>query len=383
MEKKKLGIIGASYLQAPLIQKAKDMGIETHVFAWAANDIGEEIADFFYPISIVDKEEILEKCKDLRIDGICTIASDLAAITVGYIADKMNLIGNTWDCVITSTNKHLMRMRFDEKQDPSPKSLQVFSAEDLKGKKLQYPVIIKPSDRSGSRGITKVYSEKKLTKAVDYALSQSFEKTALVEEYAEGQEYSVEYISFEGKHYFLALTHKYTTGAPHFVETGHLEPAPVSDERLARIQAVVSHALNSLGIQYGASHTELKIDSNGIIRLIEIGGRMGGDFIGSDLVYLSTGIDFVGDVIRIALGMKPDIKAQWNRAAAVRFIVGKPDLIALEKLKKEHPEYLIREEIKELMNEEVLDSSSRFGYYLMSADSAEELIPYMPETQEE
>ena len=83
---KKLAIIGASYLQEPLIEKAKSMGIETHVFAWAAGDVGEKSADYFYPISIVEKDEILKRCREIGIDGICTIASDLAVITVNYVA---------------------------------------------------------------------------------------------------------------------------------------------------------------------------------------------------------------------------------------------------------------------------------------------------------
>ena len=92
---KKLAIIGASYLQQPLIEKAKSLGIETHVFAWKCGDIGEEIADVFYPISIVEKEEILAKCREIGIDGVCSIASDLAAITVNYVASEMGLAGNT------------------------------------------------------------------------------------------------------------------------------------------------------------------------------------------------------------------------------------------------------------------------------------------------
>ena len=72
---KNLAIIGASYLQLPLIEKAKEMGYTTHVFAWKANDVGEEAADKFYPISIIEKEEILEVCKKIGICGICSIAS--------------------------------------------------------------------------------------------------------------------------------------------------------------------------------------------------------------------------------------------------------------------------------------------------------------------
>ena len=118
----KLAIIGASYLQLPLIKKAKSMGIETHVFAWKVGDVGETEADFFYPISIVEKDKILEKCEEIKIDGICSIASDLAAITVNYIASQLGLNGNSSECTMISTNKHLMRRAFEMGGDPSPKA---------------------------------------------------------------------------------------------------------------------------------------------------------------------------------------------------------------------------------------------------------------------
>ena len=313
---KKLAIIGASYLQLPLIEKAKSMSIETHVFAWAANDVGETAADHFYPISIVEKEQILDKCRQIGIDGICSIASDLAMLAVNYVAEKMGLTGNSMECTLRSTNKHLMRQAFEQHGDPSPKSLLVECVDDLRSVPLHYPVIVKPTDRSGSRGITKLDSPNGLAEAIENAKSQGFEKKALVEEFATGQEYSVEYISWQGEHHFLALTHKYTTGAPGFIETGHLEPAPVSEETVERVKAAVSHALNSLGIRYGASHSELKIDADGRIMLIEIGGRMGGDFIGSDLVELSTGVDYVRAVIDAALGERPVLTRSARSAAA-------------------------------------------------------------------
>ena len=77
---KNLAIIGASFLQLPLILKAKEMGYKTHVFAWKANDVGEQAADVFYPISIVEKEKILEECRKIGIDGICSIASELTML---------------------------------------------------------------------------------------------------------------------------------------------------------------------------------------------------------------------------------------------------------------------------------------------------------------
>ena len=175
-----LAIIGASYLQEPLIRKAKEMGIITHVFAWAADDVGEKIADFFYPISIVEKENILQKCQEIGIDGICSIASDLAVVTVNYVAEKMGLIGNSMESTLLSTNKHNMRKAFEENGDPSPRSIMVRSADEVL-EDLQYPVIVKPLDRSGSRGIFKLFDSARLNEAITEAENQGFIKNALGE----------------------------------------------------------------------------------------------------------------------------------------------------------------------------------------------------------
>lgn len=376
---KKLAIIGASYLQEPLIQKAKSMGIETHVFAWAANDVGEKSADYFYPISIVEKDAILHKCREIGIDGISSIASDLAMVTVNYVAEQLGLAGNSVECTERSTNKHKMRQCFEQNGDPSPKSILADNMDDLRGVSLNYPVIVKPTDRSGSRGITKLESGTDLQEAIDRAKGLSLEGHALVEEFAVGQEYSVECVSWQGEHHFLAMTHKYTTGSPMFIETGHLQPAPVAEERVEQVKAVVFHALDSLGIENGASHSELKITKDGRITLIEIGGRMGGDFIGSDLVCLSTGYDFVKAVIEIALGQKPSGTVGTTSAAAVRFVFGPKDVFVFRKIQEEHPEIIVRQDVTEQFDHEVVDSGSRFGYYLLQSDDAELLRKYMPE----
>lgn len=376
---RKIAILGASALQVPLIEKAKSMGIETHVFAWAADDVGEKIADYFYPISTVEKDAILEECKRIGVDGICSIASDLAMITVNYVASELGLTGNTIEATIRSTNKHQMRETFLKNGDPSPKSILVDEKFDLSTLNMTFPVIVKPTDRSGSRGISKLDGPEGLERAVENAIKLSFEKKALVEEYVEGQEYSVEFISYAGKHHFIALTKKYTTGAPHFIETGHIEPAPIGEKLLKKIKNVVSHALDSLGLKYGASHSEMKVDAEGNIHLIEIGGRMGGGFIGSDLVELSTGFDFVKAVLEISLGEEPDLHEICPKgASAIRFILSEDDLKALDRLKSENNGFLVRADIKAERNEPVTDDSNRHGFFIMRASTVEELVPYLP-----
>lgn len=368
MKTKNLAIIGASYLQLPLIQKAKELGYKTHVFAWAANDVGEFAADYFYPISIVEKEKIAEKCKEIGICGVCSIATDLGTIAVSYVANKLGLPGNSMDCTYKSTNKHLMRETFEQNGDPSPKSILVDANTDISKLNLTYPVIVKPTDRSGSRGIYKVDSSKGLEKAIHSAISEGFEKKALVEEFAEGQEYSVEGISYNGEHHILAVTLKYTTGAPHFIETGHLEPAPISIDTYKKIVSVVTHALDSLGIENSASHSEIKIDEKGNLRIIEIGARMGGDCIGSDLVHYSTGIDYVRAVIQVACGNPPDLKPdQETCKAEVRFILTEKDFQEFNRIRTEGSEKIlhIANDVKLNLIGKTTDSSNRAGCYIV------------------
>lgn len=361
-----IAIIGASYLQLPLIEKAKAMGYKTHVFAWKANDVGEMAADVFHPISIIEKEKILEVCQKIGICGICSIASDVAVLTVNYVAEKMGLTGNSEKSSLKSTNKHLMREAFAKSGDPSPKSFLVDENTDIQAIDISFPVIVKPTDRSGSRGIYKLESKERLNMAVRDAMSQSFESKALIEEYVEGDEYSVEYISYNGKHYFLALTKKYTTGAPHFIETGHMQPASVSKEAFEQIKKIVSHALDTLEIKFGASHSEIKIDHDGTIKIIEIGARMGGDCIGSDLVYYSTGYDYIKMVIQVACGEEPAFEREcMPEPVESVFIITQDDIKELERLKKNEPDKLIK--IVDFHPEkigETTDSSNRAGCYV-------------------
>ena len=364
--KQNLAIIGASYLQLPLIEMAKQMGYTTHVFAWACNDVGETAADHFYPVSIVEKDEILKQCEQIGICGICSIASDLAMLTVNYVAEKLGLVCNTMAATEKSTNKHLMRKAFEANGDPSPKSFLVDKDTALESLQLTYPVIVKPTDRSGSRGIFKVTAFEELAQAVSESMQAGFEHKVLIEEFAEGQEYSVEYISYRGQHHFLALTHKYTTGAPHFIETGHLQPAPVSEETLKKVQAVVEHALDTLELKNGASHSELKIDDNGNIRIIEIGGRMGGDCIGSDLVRYSTGMDFVKMVIQVATNNVPDFTPVYKpHPVAIKFIFTQEDLREFEAMQANEPARILK--VVDYHPENIgsiTDSSNRAGCYI-------------------
>lgn len=376
----KIAIIGASYLQLPLIRKAKNMGIQTHVFAWECGDVGEAESDFFYPISIVEKDAILEKCKSIQIDGICSIASDLAVITVNYVAEKMGLVGNGIDSSAISVNKYEMKKALLHNNVPTARCVLAESDTIPDISDMNYPLIVKPTDRSGSRGITKVTDSSQIAGALKISINQSFEKKALIEEYVTGKEYSVECISYNGEHRMLTITEKFTTGAPHYIETGHLEPALLSPEQSDMVRQIVFRGLDALKIRYGASHSELKINGD-IIKIIEIGARMGGDMIGSTLVRLSTGFDFVKAVIDICLGKEPDEENSQNSKScisAIRYIVDKDGVNSLKEIQKHHPDILYETDARYVDVSDVFDSSSRKGYYIMSSENRELITHYMP-----
>lgn len=373
--KQKVVIIGASDFQNPLILKAKEHGYETHVFAWKNNEIGEKTADYFYDISINEKEKILEKCKEIKPCAVCSIASDLAVTTVNYVAHNLGLVSNNPKYSKICTNKYKMRQALEKGNINVPKYLKTGKNLQLsKVAEFNYPLIVKPTDRSGSRGVTLINDSKEIKAAIDNAISYSYEKKAIIEEYIDGDEYSCECISYKGKHHLLAITKKYTTGAPHFIETAHIEPSGLNDEMIKTVEEEIFKALDVLHIEYGASHSEFKINNKGQIKIIEIGARMGGDCIGSDLVQISTGHDFVQYVLDVSLGKELKLKeTKDNNIAFIKFIFSKEDIENYKELKKTKPELIYFENISEDIEHEIVDSSTRYGFYIIKANNIEEI----------
>jgi biotin carboxylase len=373
--KKKLAIIGASYLQVPLVKKAKTMGLETHVFAWEQGAAAKEMADFFYPVSILDRDTILNFCNKIKPHGIVSIASDIAMHTVNSIAQELDLIGNDLECTIATTDKYVMRSTLSANKIRCPgfifvQKLSDIHLEDLA--KLKFPVIVKPTDRSGSRGVTKVNSLEFLEDAVNRAVTESLSATAIVEEFVNGKEFSIEMITWRHNHHFLAVTEKVTTGSPYFVEIEQHEPAQVTDEVKNAMISLTIKALNALGVTYGASHSEIIVDENNELFIVEIGARMGGDNIGACLVEMSTGYDFVKGVIEVSMGTEPIVKRTWNKFAGIYYLTppaGRVRNICINPMfKPQIKGYEIFVKMNDEVNYPVRDSSRRSGYIMYQSD---------------
>ena len=366
--KPKIAIIGANEAIDILICKAKEKGYETHVFAWQNGDPGEKSADVFYPVSTADKEEILNICRGIGIVGIASVTSDFAVSTVNYVARNLDLVGN---CEITDAvarNKFLMRKAFRDNGVYTPWFTKVGKDTDLSFMEdHNYPVIVKPTDRWSSMGVTCVRSFKELQQAVDYAAELSLTDEAIIEDFMEGPEYSAECICQDGVCHILTVTKKLTTGYPHYVESGHMQPADIPAEKLPYVHQVVKKAVAALCIENSAAHVEFRCLENGEIGIIEIGARMGGDYIGTDLVRLSTGYDYVGMVIDMACGKKLDFTPNYHyKSSRVHFIMDQTDYETFQKLELGANEVMERSVIFNTnFDHEIMNSSDRYGYYIL------------------
>lgn len=370
---KKVVIIGANDFQNPLILKAKELGYETYVFAWKDGSVGEKTADYFYPISIVEKDKILEECKKIKPQAIASIGSDLASITVNYLAHELGLPCNNPKYSKQCTNKYEMRRVFLENEVDVPKFIKLCKDDEVILDGFEFPVIVKPTDRSGSRGIFLCKNIEEVKEAIPISLELSFEKKAIVEEYITGNEYSCEGITQNGEHHILAFTKKYTTGAPHFIETGHRQPSDLTEEQQENASIIIKKALTALNIENSASHTEFKVDEKGRIRIIEIGARMGGDCIGSHLVKISTGYDFVKMVLDVALGNKIElVKVNKPHQAIIKFIFDDEDIKRYEIIKNKFSKEMCykTEIVKD--DSQITDSSSRKGFFIL--DTSDEKL---------
>lgn len=345
------------------------MGLETHCFSWADGAVCKDVADYFYPISIIEKEKILDKCREIGINAIVSIASDVAVVTVNYVAAAMGLIANPNEYTEITTNKYKMRQALRKHHCPCPVFMQINKDDKLEFNNLKFPVIVKPTDRSGSRGVAKVYTLEELSHAVQRASSESFTGEVIVEEFVDGQEISVETISFKGEHHILQITDKVTTGEPYFVELEHHQPSALPNHIKEQVKKIVKESLNALHIQNGASHSEIKITPEGDIKIIEIGARMGGDFIGSDLVELSTGYDFLRGVVEVAFGIfnKPQLTSK--KYSGVYFL--SKETSNLKKYIDHWIDYkdIVRAEITDAELREIKESADRSGYFIYQSDS--------------
>lgn len=327
---KKIMVLAAGLLQIDVIEKAKRMGYYVLAVDGNPKAPGFNVADKAICADIVNEETMLKIARDEHVDGVIHPCSEVSMAVMGRINDELGLSGISRDQAICATNKHLMRKAFEKGNAPSPKSILAQDAEDAWSRlqnEFDTDAILKPSRNSGSRGIAKVsrnMDKGDFIRAYDEALSESRDHSVLIEQFIEGPEFSIEMIVWQGEIHVLTVTDKKTTGAPHFVELGHNQPSCFSDTDVETLKAAAVAGVRALGVNNCACHAEAKL-MNGKAYLMEVGARLGGDFISTELTHLSTGIDMVAAAIDVALGVEPDLSAKEEpKGVCIRYFCPKP-----------------------------------------------------------
>ena len=377
---KKVLIIGASILQFPAIQKAKEMGYYVGVADYNPKAIGIPYADEYFNVSTIDVEGVTKVAQSFKPDGIMTLATDMPMRAVAAACEACGLPGISYETAVKATDKAEMIKTFEANGVEHP---WYFVAEDKTAfdevlERITFPCIMKPTDNAGSRGVVLAHDIEELKNAYSYSQGESRGGAVIIEEYLQGPEFSIEVMVVDGEPHVLQITDKLTTGAPHFVEMGHSQPTRQSEDNQAKIRDLAIRACKAVGINCGPAHVELILTKNGP-KMVELGARMGGDCITTHLVPLSTGIDMVALTIRLACGEYVDLEQKIYKGSAIRYFKTQAGLIKeIKGLEVARKIAGVKEiSVVHCVGEQAVEIGSsvdRVGFVIAQADTAMEAV---------
>ena len=320
---KKILIIGAGFLQRFVIQKAKQLGYVTLAVDANPQAVGFADADEYAVINIVDQKACLAYAKEKKIDGVLTAATDYGVLTAAYIAQELHLPGLHYEVAELIKNKYRVRKcLYEHRVDDTEQAYEVDSGTDLSDlcKKITFPVMVKPCDGSGSRGASRVDTAYQFQAACQYAMESSITHRATVETFIFGKEYGAETLVVNGEPHVLGIMRKWMTEPPYYAELGHAIPTDLPLEVERRAKQCVQKAIQALGINFGSVNMDMLITAEGTVHIIDIGARMGGNMIGPCIIPYGTGIDYMSNMIRNAVGDAIDLTQGAPCAVATRLL---------------------------------------------------------------
>lgn len=368
---KKLLILGAGQMQVPIIALAKQLGHTTIVADYDPNAPGFKYADVKSTISTIDKDAVLELAKNEQVDGILT-TSDYPVRVVAYVGEKLGLPAMTQQVAEVCTDKYQQRLLFRNNGINTPFFVQCDANSDL-SHLTEFPYIVKPVDSSASRGVERVQTQEQLCKAVEAACELSRSGKAIVESFIGGKEFSVETLTQNGITHIIQITEKLTRGEEqgYFVEDTHIEPARITKVEADAIREEVLKAAKAVGVDNCPTHTEIKL-WDGKPYIIEMACRLGGDYITSDLVPLSTGISMMVNLIRLSLGEKIDVEPKFSKWSSVQFL-NEDNYFKCKEFISTGDSHIKRSEVEEYKDGVIKNSLDRLGYVILQASTREDI----------
>ncbi len=369
---KKIMVLGAGEMQVPVIKKIKQLGYQSIALDYDENAIGFKYADVNYVVSSTDAEKVLEVARKENVDALLT-TSDYPVNVVAQVSEILGLTSMSKEVACICTNKYLQRKIFSDRGVNVPK-FHLLSDNELCTEAFEeYPYIVKPIDSSASRGVKKVNNQDELKEAFEEAKAYSRTGQVLIEQFIGGKEFSVETLTQNGKTTIITITEKLVIGEEYgyFVEDTHVEPARISISDWHLIENEVMKALSAIEADSCPSHTEVKL-FNGVPYIIEMACRLGGDYITSDLVPLSTGVDMLENLVHLSTGEPIDIEKKIDKVSCVQFLNTHnynrcKDFIASGN------EHIKRYEVKPYKKARIENSLERLGYIILQCDDYSQL----------
>ena len=304
---KRILFLGGSQFQIPPIKYAKSQGHYVITCDYLPDNPGHIFADEYHDISTIDKEAVLKLAKTLKIDGIVAYASDPAAPTQAYVANKLGLPSNPYQSVMILARKDYFREFLSKHDFLVPKSKSFYDLDSALNwfKEIEKPVIVKPVDSSGSKGVMKISSQDELQEAFNYALQFSMEKKVAIEEFFLRDGYQVAGDGFvvNGKLVFRCWANEHFDKLCNpYVPIGESFPSIMTDYTLKQAQEETQRLLDLLEIKHGALNFDFHYNSNGDFSFLELGPRNGGNLI-PEVIKYATGVDMVKYTVDSALGV--------------------------------------------------------------------------------
>lgn len=306
---KKLMILGGSRYALPVIKAAKQLGIYTITADYLPNNIAHKFSDEYVDVSIIDKEKTLEAAKERSIDGIMSFACDPGVITAAYVAEQMNLPSvGPYESVCILQNKRRFREFLTQNGFTVPTAKGYKNVSDaLRDVELfHWPVIVKPTDSAGSKGVTRVDEPRNLKKSIQYALSYSHSEEFIIEDFITQQGYSsdtdsfsingeLKFVSFNCQRFDCEAKNPYTPAA-------YSWPSSMTADHQEELKKEIQRLLKLLNMRTAVYNIETREGTDGKAYIMELSPRGGGNRLSECLRY-ATGVDMITNMVRYSVGL--------------------------------------------------------------------------------
>ena len=319
---KRIMVLGAGVYQVPLIRKAREMGYDVTVVSIPGKYPGFAEADEALYMDTVDVDGILAAARERKISGIVTTGTDVAVRSIGHVCDALGLSGVSEKAAIIATDKTLMKQAFAEGGVSSSEFRIVHTLEEAidAAREIGFPSVVKASDASGSRGISRVDSEDDIPAAFDAAMDATRKDRIIVEGFVSGYEIGVDGYVHEGKLVLFAPHTKFNRSiGPVTVPEGHAFPFVAEEHVVNEVRHQLELSIQAIGLDNCAVNGDFIISEDGSVHVIEVGGRCGATCI-PELISIYFGIDYYEQMIRTSLGMPFEVPGAQRTPCMAKLI---------------------------------------------------------------